>query len=103
MSQPQIVDIPHRLGQREARRRIERGVHRIADHVPGGAQAESSWEGDRLHLRVAAMGQAVSARIEVMQTVVRVELMIPAALSFFARPIAAMLQKKGTELLEDKS
>jgi hypothetical protein len=102
MSQPHVVDIPHRLGQEEARRRIERGVGRIADHVPGGAQAESSWEGDKLHLRVTAMGQAVSARIEVLEAVVRVELMLPAALSFFAKPIEAMLKKKGTEMLEDR-
>ena len=102
MSQPHVVDIPHRLGQQEARRRIERGVGRIADHVPGGAQAESSWEGDRLNLKVTAMGQAVSARIEVLEAVVRIEIMLPAALSFFAKPIEAMLKKKGTELLEDR-
>ena len=102
MTQPHVVDIPHRLGQAEARRRIERGVGRIADHVPGGAEAESSWEGDRLNLRVSAMGQAVSARIEVLEAVVRVELMLPAALSFFAKPIEAMLKKKGAELLEDR-
>jgi hypothetical protein len=102
MSQPHVVDIPHRLGQEEARRRIERGVGRIADHVPGGAQAESSWEGDRLNLKVTAMGQAVTARMEVMEAIVRVEIMLPAALSFFAKPIEAMLKKKGTELLEDR-
>jgi len=102
MSQPHVVDIPHRLGQEEARRRIERGVGRIADHVPGGAQAESSWDGDRLNLKVTAMGQAVTARMEVMEAVVRVEIMLPAALSFFAKPIEAMLKKKGTEMLEDK-
>ncbi|HEX8580476.1 MAG TPA: polyhydroxyalkanoic acid system family protein [Allosphingosinicella sp.] len=102
MSQPHVVDIPHKLGQQEARRRIENGVGRIADHVPGGAKAEHSWEGDKLRLRVEAMGQAVSARIEVLDAVVRVELMLPAALSFFAKPIEAMLKKKGTELLEDR-
>ncbi|HEX8193946.1 MAG TPA: polyhydroxyalkanoic acid system family protein [Allosphingosinicella sp.] len=102
MTQPHVVDIPHRVGQEEARRRIERGVGGIANHVPGNAQAESSWEGDRLNLKVTAMGQAVSARIEVLEAVVRVELMLPAALSFFAKPIEAMLKKKGTELLEDR-
>jgi hypothetical protein len=102
MTQPHVVDIPHRLGQQEARRRIERGVGSMADHVPGGAQAESSWEGDRLNLKVTAMGQAVTARIEVLEAVVRVEIMLPAALSFFAKPIEAMLKKKGTEMLEDK-
>lgn len=102
MTQPLVVDLPHKLGQEEARRRIARGVGRIADHVPGGAQAEHNWEGDRLNLRVTAMGQSVSAKIDVMDAIVRIEIILPAALSFFAGPVAAMLKKKGTEMLEDK-
>ncbi|HEX8644308.1 MAG TPA: polyhydroxyalkanoic acid system family protein [Allosphingosinicella sp.] len=102
MANPIVVDLPHRLGKEEAHRRIARGVGRIADHIPGGAEAESSWVGDRLNLRVTAMGQAVTAHIDVMETIVRVEILLPAALSFFAGPVAAMLRKKGTEILEDK-
>ena len=103
MSQPLVVDLPHRLGQAEARRRIDRGIGRIADHVPGGAQAEHHWTADRLNLRVTAMGQSVTAHIDVMETIVRVEIVLPAALSFFAKPVEALLRKKGTEMLEDKS
>lgn len=102
MTQPLVVDIPHKLGAAEARRRMERGVGKIADHIPGGADAETRWEGDRLHLRVTAMGQSVSAHIDIFEAIVRIELLLPAALSFFARPIEAMLKKKGTEMLEDK-
>ena len=102
MTQPLVVDLPHRLGAEEAQRRIARGIGRLADHVPGGAEVESDWAGNRLNLRVTAMGQAVSAHIDVMETIVRVELLLPAALSFFARPIEAMLRKKGTEMLENK-
>jgi len=102
MTQPLIVDLPHSLGAAEARRRIERGVGRIADHIPGGAEAQTSWEGDRLNLRVTAMGQSVSAHIDIFEAIVRIELLLPAALSFFARPVEAMLRKKGTEMLEDK-
>lgn len=103
MTHPLVVDLPHRLGQAEAKRRIDRGIGRIADHVPGGAEAEHDWAGDRLNLRVTAMGQTVSAHIDVLEAVVRVELLLPPALSFFARPVEAMLRRKGTELLEDKS
>lgn len=102
MTQPLIVDLPHTLGKEEAQRRIARGVGRIADHVPGGAEAEHHWEGERLNLKVTAMGQSVTAHIDVMDAIVRVELLLPAALSFFAGPVAAMLRKKGTEMLEDK-
>ncbi|MEA3015327.1 MAG: hypothetical protein QOI38_49 [Sphingomonadales bacterium] len=100
MAQPLVVDLPHRLGAEEAQRRIARGVGRITDHLPAGATAESEWQGNRLNLKVAAMGQDVSAHIDVLEASLRVELLLPAVLSFLARPIEAMLRRKGTELLE---
>jgi hypothetical protein len=103
MTQPIVVDLPHRLGAEEAQRRIARGVGKLADQVPGGAEVESSWEGNRLNLRVTAMNQAVSAHIDVLEAIVRVELQLPGALSFFAKPIENMLRRKGTEMLENKT
>ena len=103
MTQPVVVDLPHRLGAEEAQRRIARGIGKLSDQIPGGAEVESSWEGNRLNLSVAAMNQAVRAHIDVMEAVVRVELQLPGALSFFARPIENMLRRKGTEMLADKS
>jgi hypothetical protein len=103
MTQPVTVDLPHRLGAEEAQRRIARGIGRLSDQVPGGAEVESSWEGNRLNLRVTAMNQAVSAHIDVLDAIVRVELQLPAALSFFAKPIENMLRRKGTEMLENSS
>jgi hypothetical protein len=103
MTQPLVVDLPHRLGAEEARRRIARGVGRITDHLPAGATAESAWQGDRLNLKVAAMGQDISAHIDVLEASLRVELLLPGVLSFLARPIESMLRRKGTELLEKAS
>ena len=103
MAAPLVVDLPHRLGAEEAQRRIARGMGRLTDHLPPGARVESGWEGKRLNLRVAAMGQDVGAHIDVEEAIVRVELLLPAALSFFARPIEALLRRKGAEMLEDKS
>lgn len=102
MNQPLIVDLPHRLGAQEARRRIERGVGRIGDHLPRGAEAEHAWEGDRLSLRVTAMAQQVTGVIEVREEALRIELMLPAALSFLRPVIEAALRRKGTQMLEDK-
>jgi hypothetical protein len=102
MTQPLVVDLPHRLGAEEARRRIARGVGRIGDHLPRGAEAEHAWEGDRLTLRVTAMAQQVTGSIEVREDTLRIELMLPAALSFLSRAIEAALRRKGTQMLEDK-
>jgi putative polyhydroxyalkanoate system protein len=103
MGQPLVVDLPHRLGAQEARRRIEAGIGRITDHLPAGAQASSAWNGDRLDLRVSAMAQEVVAAIDVGENVVRVEMTLPAALSFFTRAIEAAVKRKGADMLEDKS
>jgi hypothetical protein len=103
MQQPIKVDLPHKLGRDEARRRIANNIHKLKDHIPGGAaQVDSKWTGDELDLTVHAMGQAVETRIGVEETKIRVEVLLPGMLALFAGPIEAMLQKKGNILLEDK-
>ena len=65
MTQPIDVDLPHNLGKDEARRRIANNIHKLQEHIPGGAQVQSGWTGDQLNLDVAAMGEAVNATIDV--------------------------------------
>ena len=101
MTQPIEVDLPHSLGKDEARRRIGDNVHRLTEHIPGGAQVEHSWSGDQLNLNVHAMGQSVRALIDVEEAKVRLKVVLPGMLGMFAGPIQAMLQKKGKLLLED--
>jgi hypothetical protein len=102
--QPIVIDLPHRLGAEEAKRRMAGGIGRLKDHIPGGAaEVESRWEGDRLHLNVRALGQEVGGHIDVMETTVRLEFVLPAFLALFADKIRGLLKAKGGELLEDKS
>jgi hypothetical protein len=79
------------------------GIGKLPDHIPGGGHVESSWNGDRMNLRVAAMGQEVGGHIDVFESKVRLELTLPAFLALFADKIAGVLRKRGTDLLEDKS
>ena len=64
---------------------------------------------DKLHqvatlgLTAAAMGQEVTAQIDVRDAVVHVELLLPPALAFFGQAIEAALKRTGADLLEDKS
>ncbi|HEU5286393.1 MAG TPA: polyhydroxyalkanoic acid system family protein [Sphingomicrobium sp.] len=104
MQQPIQVDLPHKLGRDEARRRIANNIHKLKEHIPGGAShVDSHWAGDELDLTVHALGQAVATKIGVEETKVRVRVMLPGMLAIFAKPIEAMLQNKGDLLLEDKS
>lgn len=104
MTTPMKVDLPHKLGATEARRRIEGGIGGLEQHIPGpGTKVHSEWQGDRLKLRVTAMGQEVAANIDVEERFVRLEVALPAMLSFLRKPIEALVRREGTELLEDRS
>ena len=103
MTQPIDVDLPHNLGKDEARRRIANNIHKLQEHIPGGAQVQSGWAGDQLNLDVAAMGQTVTAAIDVMEDRVHLKVLLPGMLGMFAGVIQAALQRKGSVLLEDHS
>jgi putative polyhydroxyalkanoate system protein len=101
MNQPIDVDLPHSLGKDEARRRIANNIHKLEQHIPGGAQVQTGWAGDQLNLDVQAMGQAVTATIDVEETKVHLRVLLPPMLGMFAGLIRATLQKKADVLLED--
>ena len=103
MTQPIDVDLPHKLGKDEARRRIANNVHKLTEHIPGGAQVQSGWSGDQLNLDIAAMGQSVKATIDVLEDKVHLKVLLPGMLGMFSGVIAGALQKKGSVLLEDHS
>jgi hypothetical protein len=104
MERPIDVDIPHQLGRDEAHRRIADNIHKLKDHIPGGAShIDSTWSGERMTLTVNAMGQSVEALIDVEENKVHCRIQLPGMLALFARPIEAMLKVKGSDLLlEDK-
>ena len=103
MTHPIDVDLPHNLGKDEARRRLANNIHKLEEHIPGGARVQSGWVGDQLNLQIAAMGEAVNATIDVMDTKVHLKVLLPGMLGIFAGLVQATLQKKGGALLEDHS
>ena len=104
MTAPLVINLPHKLGRDEARRRIEGGTGKLASHIPGGAaEVSHSWSGDRMNLSVSAMGQAVTSRIDVEEANVRLEVVLPGMLGMFSSQIEAYLRGKGGQLLDDKS
>jgi len=100
MAGPITIDIPHDLGRAEAKRRMMAGVDKVARHIPGGGEVSSSWPTeDRMTLTIAAMGQKISADLDVEDRLVKVRLAVPLMLSFMAGPITAIVQKSAEELL----
>jgi hypothetical protein len=64
---------------------------------------QSGWVGDQLNLDVTALGQEVTATIDVEETKVKLRVLLPGMLGIFAGAIQAALEKKGGVLLEDHS
>ncbi len=104
MANPTIVDIPHRLGRDVARQRLQAGVGDLGKHIPGGvADLQSSWpQPDRMIIDVVAMGQRLTATLDVEDQVVRVSFVLPGMLSFLAGTIEAAVRRKGDQLLLEK-
>ena len=103
MSGPISVDLPHRLGAEEAKRRLSTNMGSLTGHLPAGAQVASAWEGNRLKLDVGVLGQQISAGIDVQESLIRVTVLLPPALAFFGKAIEAGLRKGGSKMLEDRS
>lgn len=103
MTHPIEVDLPHNLGKDEARHRIANNVHKLQEHIPGGAEVRSGWAGDQLNLDVAAMGQSVTATIDVLEDKVHLKVLLPPMLGMFSSIIQGALERKGSVLLQDHS
>ncbi len=103
MANPTVIDIPHSLGQAEAARRIRSRIGELPAHIPGGvAEVAHSWPAEnRMALDVAALGQRLTATLDVEERVVRVTMVLPAMLSFMSGAIAAAVKAKGGQLLLD--
>ncbi len=101
MSSSTVVDVPHSLGREEARRRIKSRIGDLASHIPGGfAEVKSAWTSDyTLALEVSAMGQGVSASLDIQDTLVRVTMQLPLMLSFMSGVIANAVKEQGGRLL----
>ncbi|HEY9216630.1 MAG TPA: polyhydroxyalkanoic acid system family protein [Phenylobacterium sp.] len=104
MTQPITVNIPHKLGVAEAKRRIERGFGELGGALPGGgfAQLKQSWTGDQMNFSAQVMGQSISGTIDVLAEAVNLKLVLPPLLAMIAGKIKGRLQKEGTLLLEKK-
>ncbi|MGE3249542.1 MAG: polyhydroxyalkanoic acid system family protein [Hyphomonadaceae bacterium] len=102
MTQTVKVELPHRLGKAEAQRRIRDGFPRFEQQMSalGLRQTQSAWAGDTLSFSGAMMGQSVGARIDVQESLVRIEVDLPDLLAALANTITGRLRSQGRLLLE---
>jgi hypothetical protein len=103
VSAPLLVSIPHRLGKDEAVRRLKSGLANARTNYSSIISVdEEVWTGDRLVLRVRALGQSASGIIDVLDDCVRLEVTLPWLLAKFAERVVPTIRKEATLMLEKK-
>ncbi|MGZ9075723.1 MAG: polyhydroxyalkanoic acid system family protein [Burkholderiaceae bacterium] len=103
MSDTVTVIIGHRLGKKEAVRRLKEGLARNNGHLGAMiAMDQETWQGDTLRFRMRALGQTAAATIEVLDDALRIELSLPSLLAKAAKRLLPILRKEAALLLEKK-
>jgi hypothetical protein len=99
MSKSVVVTIPHELGVTEARRRIADGLGPLQQSFAGKMTSDVQWSGNHADIKVGALGQKVTAQLDVEASQVRVEVQLPFLLAALANKIQPYLQKSGADML----
>ncbi|MFL6798216.1 MAG: polyhydroxyalkanoic acid system family protein [Xanthobacteraceae bacterium] len=103
MTQPLVVEIPHRLGREEAVRRIRSGLAGARSNYSSLLTFhEEAWTGDRLAFNVSALGQSAAGLLDVTDDHVRVEVRLPWLLAKMAEKITPAIRRETTLMLEKK-
>ncbi|GAA0671896.1 putative polyhydroxyalkanoate system protein [Sphingomonas insulae] len=93
-------DIPHALGKDEARRRIDAGLPRLAQHIPGGGTVDADWTGaDTLAMAIVTMGQKVAVDMTVGEANVDGTVKVPMMLAMMSGPIAEFVKTSAEKML----
>ena len=100
MRKPITIDIPHQLGKAGVRAKLDGGIGRLGDKIPGGATVQHHWEGDTMRFTVQAMGQTIESSATVFDSHVHAVVDLPGLLAMLAGPIKAAIEKEGPKLLK---
>ena len=97
------ITIPHRLTQQEARARLQKGIADLkAQHAASIAQVAETWNGDQMSFRLTAMGQAITGRMDVQPSAIKLDIDLPWLLAAFAEKFRPRIEQEGRKMLEDK-
>jgi len=97
------VSVPHRLGQEEARRRLESGFADLQGRFAGSvSNVQQTWTDNRLDFRFSALGGTVSGRLEVLPESVKIDIDLPWLLAALAEKLRPTIEQEGRKLLDKK-
>ena len=94
------IDIPHALGREEAKRRVEAGLPRLEQHIPGGGTVTASWpEPYRLDMRIDVMGQSIPTQLLIEEANIRAMVDVPMMLKMMSGPISDFIRGSAQKML----
>ena len=97
------ISVPHRLTQDEARTRLQKGLTDLkAQHAASIAQVAESWNGNEMNFRLTAMGQAITGRVDVQPSSIKLDIDLPWLIAAFAEKFRPRIEQEGRRMLEDK-
>ena len=100
MSNSIVITVPHRLGAKEAKRRIAEQIELLRrNYIDKLAYSEANWNGDTANLRVVAFGQTATAQVFVLDDALRVEVQLPWILAALTGKIQGILKSNAEESL----
>lgn len=103
MAQPFTASVPHKLGQEEATRRLQKGLTAVREKFGQHVEIiEEKWTDAHLDFRVAVMGQHATGTLDVADEAVHLAVELPFVLSLIANKAKDMVQKQATLMLEKK-
>ena len=100
MSNSIVITVPHRLGAKEAKRRIVEQIELLrGNYIAKLAYSEANWNGGTANLRVVAFGQTATAQLYVMNDALRIEVQLPWILVALTGKIQNVLKTNAEESL----
>ena len=103
MSKPLVITISHQLGKQEAKNRLQNNMEQIRSYLSRYVSSvENNWNENQMDFRVAAVGQTVAGRIDVLDDAVRVEIDLPWLLSRLGTRIGDRVRQQGRLMLAKK-
>ncbi len=88
MSKSIIVSLPHDLGVEAAKKRVSERINLLRhEYLDKLAYSEVAWTGDRADVRVVALGQTITAQLDVKPDSLRIEVRLPWVLAILSDKI----------------
>ena len=94
------VSIPHQLSRPDAKEKVEQLLDQVKQQYGGSiGRIDETWTDDTLDFKISVMAMSLTGQVFVEDSVVRLEVELPAALAMFAGGVKKTIEEEGRKLL----